>query len=264
MALSEKDKKGALLIGLVVVALVAVVTVKLAIGTPAKPDSDGCIGKVVANTVVVLDHSEKLAEQTIREISARTLAHVVSKAQVNERVTVFNVSDHSRKALVPIFSRCKPAQEGNRAIEDTRGIAKAYSQKFLEPLQAVLKTVPVDAKESPIAQALIDISLTQYLRGERNSLLVFSDMLENTPKFSMYDTMHDCADAKQSVARFRESRKGAEERPKFRHTGVWLHMIPRIQISKPTLRCREAVWAWFFGDNEGAGASVDTDYLPGA
>lgn len=249
-----------MLIALVVVALVAVVAVKLAIGTPAKPDSDGCVGKVVANTVVVLDHSEQLAEQTIREIAARTLAHVTSNVAVNERVTVFNVSDHSRKALVPIFSRCRPAQEGNRAIEDTRGIAKAYTQKFLEPLQAVLKTVPVDAKESPIAQALIDVSLTQYLRGEHNSLLVFSDMLENTPKFSMYG----CSDAAQAVARFRESRKGAEERPKFRQTAVWLHMIPRTEVSKATLKCRDGIWAWFFGDNDGAAASLVVDYLPGA
>lgn len=260
MAFSEKDKKGAMLIGLVIVALIAVVAVKLAIGTPVKPAPDGCVGKVVANTVVVLDHSEQLAEQTIREISARTLAHIANKTQVNERVTVFNISDHSKKALVPVFSRCKPAQEGNRAIEDTRGIAKAYTQKFLEPLQAVLKTVPVDSKESPIAQALIDVSLTQYLRGEHNSLLVFSDMLENTPKFSMYV----CSDAKQAVARLRESRKGAEERPKFRHTSVWLHMIPRTEVSKATLGCRDGVWAWFFGDSDGSGASINIDYLPGA
>ena len=260
MALTGKDKKGLLYIGLVVASLAAAVGVKLAIGTPAKPGPDGCVGKVTANTVIVLDHSESLTQQTLSEISTRALAHVLNKAQVNERVTVFNVSDHSKKQLVPTFSRCKPAQDGNRAYENTRGLEKAFKVTFLEPLQAVLKAEPVGAKESPVAQALIDISLTHYLRGERNALLVFSDMLENTPKFSMYG----CADGKQAVAKFRESRKGAQERPQFRHTSISLNMIPRLDVGKPTLKCRDQVWEWFFGDNEGAGARSDIDYLPGA
>ena len=91
-------------------------------------------------------------------------------------------------------------------------------------------------------------------------MLVFSDMLENTSKFSMYG----CVDAKQAVTKFRESRKGAQERPHFRRTSVSLNMIPRLEVAKPTLKCRDQVWEWFFGDNEGAGARADIDYLPGA
>jgi len=260
MAYSVKDISGFKIIASVVLALVAAVGLKLALGTPAKPGPDGCVGKVVANTVIVLDHSETLTQQTLAEISTRAMAHVLSNAQVNERITVFNVSDHSKKELLPTFSRCKPPQEGSRLYEGTRGLEKAFRTTFFEPLQAVLKTAPVDAKESPIAQALIDISLTHYLRGEQNTLLVFSDMLENTPKFSMYG----CADAKQAVARFRESRKGGQERPRFRHTNISLNMIPRLDIAKPTLKCRDQVWEWFFGDNEGVGARSNIDYLPGA
>jgi len=260
MALSEKDKKGVVLIALVVAALLAVVGVKLAIGTPPKAGPDGCIGNATLNTVIVLDHSEALTEQTRSEISARALAHVREKAQTNERVTVFTVSELSKKSLVPAFSRCKPPEEGNRTYQDTRSLTKAFNRDFLEPLQAVLKEVPANSKESPLGQALIDISLTQYLRGERNSLLVFSDMLENTPKFSLYT----CVNPKNAVASFRESRKGGQERPKFRHTSVSLNMIPRLDISKSTLTCRDQVWEWFFGDNEGAGSGSGIDYLPGA
>lgn len=260
MVLSEKDKKGIILIALVVGALLAIVGVKLAIGSPPKVGPDGCIGKVVANTVIVLDHSETLTDQTRNEIVARAMTYVREKTQANERVTVFNVSDLSKKSLVPIFNRCKPHQDGNRVYEDTRGIEKAFKRDFIEPLQRVLSTAPVNAKQSPIAQGLIDISLTQYLRGEHNSLLVFSDMLENTPKFSLYS----CGDPKKAVALFRESRKGAQERPQFRHTSVSLNMIPRMDIAKATLICRDQVWEWFFGDNEGDGARSEIDYLPGA
>lgn len=260
MALTDKDKKGVLLMAVVVGLVLAVVAIKFAIGTPPKPGSDGCIGKVVSNTVIVLDHSEKLTEQTRNEIVARAMAHARDKTKTNERVTVFNVSELSKKSLSPAFSRCKPPQDGNRAYENTRSIEKAFKRDFVDPLQAVLNIAPTDAKESPIAQALIDISLSQYMRGEKNSLLVFSDMLEHTPKFSLYS----CGDSKQAVTLFRESRKGAQERPQFRHTNITLNMIPRQDIGKATLKCRDQVWEWFFGDNEGSGARSAIDYLPGA
>lgn len=260
MALSGKDKQGVVLMVAVAAVLLAIVGAKLAIGTPPKAGPDGCFGTVIANTVIVLDQSETLTEQTRAEILARAMAHVRDKTQTNERVTVFNVSELSKKSLTPAFSRCKPTQQGNRAYENTRGIEKAFKRDFIDPLQAVLSTAPSNAKESPIAQALIDISLTQYMRGEQNALLVFSDMLEYTPKFSLYS----CGEASKAVTLFRESRKGAQERPRFRHTGVFLNMIPRTDISKATLKCRDQVWEWFFGDNEGAGARSDIDYLPGA
>lgn len=260
MRLSDKDKKGLVLMAVAGLAIAALFAFKLAVGDKPKAGADGCVGSVSLETVIVLDHSETLTEQTRNEIVARAMNHVKDRVQVNERVTVFYVSDLSKKSLVPAFSRCKPPQDGNRAYENTKGIAKAYQRDFIAPLEATLKTAPSNAKQSPIAQALIDISLSQYLRGQTNSLLVFSDMLENTPKFSLYT----CSDPQRAVALFRESRKGAQERPKFRHTGVVLNMVPRGDVSKSTLKCRDQVWEWFFGDNEGQGARSEVDYLPGA
>jgi hypothetical protein len=260
MALSDKDRKGVALIAAVVLALAAIVATKLAVGTAPKPGPDGCVGAVVANTVVVLDHTETQTEQTRTEVVARVLAHVRDKTQVNERVSVFTVSELSKKSLTPAFSRCKPAEEGNRAVQNVSALKKAYDRDFLHPLRSVLSIPPRSGKESPIAQALIDLSLTQYLRGERNSLLVFSDFLEHTPKFTLYT----CADSQRAVAALRDSRRGAQERPKFSNVFVQLNVIPRQDISRATLKCRDQVWAWFFGDNEGAGARFEPDYLPGA
>jgi hypothetical protein len=260
MALSDKDKKGVALMAGVAVVLLAIVGVKLAIGNGPKPDSDGCVGGVTSNTVIVLDHSQQVSVQTREEIVARAMSFIKSKVQRNERVTMFTVSELSKKSLTPVFSRCKPPEDGNRAYEDVRAIEKRFKRDFIDPAQAALAKPPQDSSESPLAQALIDISLSQYLRGDRNSLIVFSDMLENTKKFSLYK----CSVAPESVARFRESRKGALERPKFRNTSVSLNMIPRTDVAKSTLKCRDQVWEWFFGDNEGSRASFEVDYLPGA
>jgi len=241
--------------------MVAFFIAKLARGNVDKPGPDGCVGEPVASTVIVLDQSEVVSEQTTNEIVARALAYIQNRVSTNERVSVFKISDISRTALHPSFSRCKPRQDGNRLVEGTKGMKKGFERDFLQPLQAALSTPPTNGKESPIAQALIDVSLSHYLRGERSSLLVFSDLMEHTPsKFSLYP----CTDSSSVIAHFRDSRKGAQERPKFTNTSVYLHVIPRMDLPRPSLQCRDKLWLWFFGDNEGSGAKAEFDYLPGA
>jgi hypothetical protein len=260
MALSQKDKKGVVLIAVAGAVMIGLFGAHVAVGNKPKPALDGCTGTPTANTVIVLDHSETISEQTRHEITARALAHVELKSAPNERVTVFDIGQASKKALTPVFSRCKPAQDGSRLTENVAAIKKTYQRDFIGPLKAVLDVPPANDKESPIAQSVIDISLSQYLRGEHNSLLVFSDLLEHTPKFSVYT----CSDPERVISAFRESRKGAQERPVFKNTTVTLNVIPRTDVPKGALRCRDKLWPWFFGDSEGKGAGADIDNLPGA
>jgi hypothetical protein len=261
MALTTKDKHGVMMISGVVAVLLAFVVFKVANPPPPPAGADGCVGPVVRNTVVILDHSEMLSEQTQSEIVARSLAAVADKAEVNERITVFRVSELSKKKMEPIFSQCKPPSDGNRLTEGVKVIAKNYQKHFLEPLKEALQVAPDDGKESPIAQAIIDVSLSQYLRGKANTLLVFSDLLEHNDKsFSLYS----CNPHHSVVDEFRRFRRGTQERPAFRNTAIQVNVIPRKGLSEATLKCRDQLWPWFFGDDEGANASLTTDYLPGA
>lgn len=259
MALTRKDKQGAWMITAALASLVALVAFAMSVGGQPKPDAEGCVGTPTVSTVIVLDQSEGMPEQTRAEIVARALAHVGKRAAVNERVTVFSVTALSKQSLMPAFNRCKPPREGSRATQDVDALAKRYQETFIEPLSAALALRPGHGKESPLAQAMIDVSLSRYLRGERNTLLVFSDLLEHTPKFSLYG----CTDSDRAIAAFRASRQGTQERPVFRNTEVALHVIPRQGTPKLTLRCRDQLWNWFFGDNAGPVAGVALSYLPG-
>jgi hypothetical protein len=260
MTLTEKDKHGYILLAAALGIIVSPFIAQIYLSGKPKPGPDGCGTPVVADTVIMLDRREPLAIQTRHEITSRILAHVQDKVQVNERVTVFYVGDDSNRALEPAFSRCKLPQKANRIYEDTQGVERAYRRDFIEPLEKSLGAAQGNSKDASIAQALIDVSLSRYLRATNNTLLVYSDMLENTRKFSL----HRCVDPQGSIAAFRTSRSGSQERPRFLNARIVLNIIPRADIPRPTLKCRDLVWTWFFGDNSGRDGLLELDYLPGA
>lgn len=256
--LSKKDKQG---LGLVAGAMLVVASVgvyKFTTGSKPKPAENYCLEPVSANTVIIVDESEETTEQTRAEIAARVAKYIKTSAKDNERITVFTLAAESARELRPKLSICKPRSNGNRFVENTKKI-DANMRKMEQQVLEALRQTHSDSPESPLAQALIDISLSEYLRGTENNLLVFSDLLENTSKFSLYN----CPADSNVIQDFRQSRVGAMERPKFINTRVLLNVIPRFEIQPGALKCRDRLWMWFFGDNEGAHASLDLDYLPG-
>ena len=256
---TAKDWKGIWLISGIIVVLAFFFAVKVSVGSRPTPGTDNCVGTSVASTVILFDRSEEISAQTLDEIEARALAHIRDHVQLNERVTLFNVTDLSKRSLKPIVSLCRPPDSGSRLTENPRLIQKQYEERFIAPIKLALNTLPGSTPESPIAQAVTDVSLSVYLKAQSNSLLIFSDMLENSSAFSLYR----CASAADVIARYRESRRGAKERPAFHSTKVYLNLIPRLRQTAETLKCRDTLWTWFFGDNDGPGAGLEMNYLPG-
>lgn len=243
-----------------VAAVLAVLLIsRIIIGDGPDVDARNCVGTPDMNTVVVIDHSEKVSTQTMNEIRARAQAFIRDSAVQNELVSIFTVSDLSKDSLVPRISLCRPARLGNRIFQNVKTIEKQFLEKFQAPLDSALRDAPGNTQESPIAQALIDISVSQYLKGSKNTLLIFSDMLENTKAFKLYG----CEQPENVISQFSEFRKGAVERPSFKNTRVVLNLIPRLGLAASTLKCRDTLWVWFFGDSEGRGAGLEINYLPG-
>lgn len=257
--MSDKDRQGWFVLSGVGSVLIVAFLFKVSHESRPKPGPDNCIGPVTRSTVVVLDHSEETSDQTQLEVTARVLQHILNKVEVNERVTVFHITEVSKRNLAPAFSACRPPSSGNRLIERVQTIEEHFDRQFVEPLTKSLQVRPTESAESPIAHAIIDISLSEYLRSDNNTLLIFSDLLENTQRFSLYG----CTDDKGVVQRFRESRRGALERPSFKNTQIVLNIIPRFNIGRMSLACRDYFWNWFFGDSEGKGAGVMIQHLPG-
>jgi hypothetical protein len=257
--LSKKDKMGFWIIGGVVLVLASVMAFQLSINNKPKPGSDNCVGEITSNTVFLLDYSEEISDQTLDEIVSRTMSHVRKNVKENEKVSVFTISNLSKNSLKPVVSLCRPRADGDRLVENVQSIQRNFKLAFEAPLREALSRRPSESDESPIAQAITDISLSQYLHGSSNSLLIYSDMLENTKKFSIYK----CHNPSETIERYRESRKGAMERPNFLNVNVKINLIPRLGQTGDALKCRDKLWNWFFGKNKGENAMLSIEYLPG-
>jgi hypothetical protein len=258
-AFSKKDQQGFLLIA-VVVALVGVAfAFSYQQSNKPKLDDRSCGANIARSTAIVIDRSDDTPSQTLDEIIARTKRFVTERAIQGELVSLFEISSDSRTALKPVFSACVPQRDGSDIYENRRKIQRLFSEDFAKPLEAALAAKPTRSKSSPISEAVIDLSASQYLGAPANRLIVFSDLLQNSDNASLYR----CSSAKSAISDFRSHRAGAIERPSFRNTTVELHVIPREGIGRETVTCRDGFWAWFFGDNEGPEASLTTRMLPG-
>ena len=223
-----------------------------------------CNPDVKSRTVILIDHSEAVPAQTLDAIVERAWALVESETREGELVSVFNLSKMTRKDFKPSFSACKPRKDGSRNTEDVRRIKREFEEKFKKPLRAELAAPIGNSDESPIAQALIDLSLDdlRFRSSDVTRLAVFSDFFEHSPGFSMYK----CNNPVKLIEQFKASRLGAEQRPSFQNADIRMNVIPRHNLAKHALQCRDEskFWQWFFGDNKCKRETCLTrDFLPG-
>lgn len=210
-----------------------------------------CDPSIQAKTVIVLDHSEAVPAQTAEAIVERTWEFIEKNVREGELVSVFTLSQLSKKNLKATFSACKPRKTGNRSIESEKKVAKEFQEKFQKPLRNELAKPIASSDESPIAQALIDLSLDDkhFRSTDVTRLLIYSDMLENTPNFSFYKQLAS-KDCKSFIQRFRDTRAGSVALPIFHNADVYINYIPRHNLSAQVFECRTLFWNWFFSNNQ--------------
>ena len=217
-----------------------------------QPGPDLCVGEPTKSTVVVLDRTEGIAEHTQDEIVHR----VTTGLRTGERVSVFIIDDLSSKSLIPQFNKCKPDVKVNQVISAVGAEKKKAEIQFDDPLLTILRAPVTSASQSPIAEALVDLSRSQYLAASSGTrLMIVSDLIQYTSQGSIYS----CQDGKQFVESFAQK----HGRPTWRNVDVQLHEIPRKELTKANRQCRNYFWNWFFGDNKGSEAGMTLMQLPG-
>ncbi|OYU37300.1 hypothetical protein [Novosphingobium sp. PASSN1] len=257
--LSKKDRQGIILIAGVILVALGMVAFNAYLSGRPRPDERNCVAPVTAKTVFVIDQSDAIPEQTASEMRSRAMKTVAEVVQANELVSVFVITEQSRTKLLPVFSACKPQQDGSELTENVKAIQRRFTENFQKPFEAALAVAAKKSEASPLGEAIIDLSLSDSLRAGKSRLVLYSDMMQHSENSSLYG----CSDGNAAIQSFRLHRAGAVERPTFKNTDVQLNFIPREGVGEAVAACRTRFWAWFFGDNDGANAALTTDYLPG-
>jgi hypothetical protein len=139
-------------------------------------------------------------------------------AREGELLSVFVLGEDIRATADPIFERCNPGDGSSRSnLTDNPELWKRkHDQEFVKPLVALEDQMraPKAASVSPIFEMLQVVALRFAkfdVRGRR-SLIIVSDMLHNTPAYSLYRQSQDFAALRTTpeFARLRSKLEGAD------------------------------------------------------
>lgn len=145
-----------------------------------------------SQALVLVDASDSIADLTRMEITKRLVDEAAS-VPTGGRLTIRTLRADASGAG-QIFDLCNPGDgaELNEITGNPERARARWREGFEEPLSAALKEATRDAQadRSPIMAAIQQFAVDRLVsRAERSiptTLIVISDMLENTPDFSMY------------------------------------------------------------------------------
>jgi hypothetical protein len=242
-ALEESSGRGylwAALAGLMVLGVVAA-AVFWTLSRPAGLDKRLCPASGPAGQIVLLvDKTDSLSftqKQAFEGLLDRLIAQRVPSGYL---LSVFVLGEDYKSSPKPVFNECNPG-DGANASEYTANKAhlkQRFERNFRQPMLALADQLQASqsAKYSPILEMLEMTSMNGFrkedVKGPRR-LIIVSDMLHNTPEFSMYRETPE-------FLRFHASDYGRKIITSFEGVDVELDYL----INTPRLQTRRNLKFW--------------------
>ena len=213
-----------------------------------RDESTQCLEKVELKHIFIIDKSSPMSVQTQAEILFRIKSQI-STIKREEFVSIYQITSKSLDYLEPIFKGCK--------------INNTFDKNLLIKAESSIYSNFYNTLVSPLAEAILDLNLSHLqVNAKRTNMYIYSDLLQNSKNLSLSSTLQ----AYDSIAQFKSSRLGSVQRPTFINTYIYLHIIPRSQLSEKLVKNRDGFWIWFFGDMRGNKQSygLERHDLPGS
>lgn len=143
--------------------------------------------------VLLVDKTDPLTF-TQKEAFTITLRELVERRiPQGYLLSVFVLGEDFKESAKPLVELCNPGtgEDKSELTDNLRRLKKQYQTGFLEPLlkQSESLVASQPAKYSPIFEMMQLVAINGFrahdVKGERR-LVVMSDMLQNTPQYSMY------------------------------------------------------------------------------
>ncbi|NMG56603.1 hypothetical protein [Aromatoleum aromaticum] len=199
--------------------------------------------------VLLVDKTDPL-NFTQQKAFAVTLRDLVErKIPEGYLLSVFVLGENFKETAEPLVELCNPGA-GEGKSEYTANLVKLrrqYEERFVGPLltQAEALIATESANASPIIEMLQLVSINAFRKHDVSGvrrLIVMSDMLHNTPQFSMYKEIPD-------FSSFTTTDYGRKAQLELRQVDVELHYL----MNRPQLQTRRNLKFWEdYFDNAGA------------
>lgn len=190
--------------------------------------------------VILIDKTDPLNFTQKQAFSVILKEVVERKVPEGFLLSVFALGEDFKETAAPLAELCNPGDGSNKSEFNAspRKDRIRYQEKFAEPMlkltESLVATQP--AKWSPIFEMLQLVGINGYrkhsVKGERR-LIIMSDMLQNTPQFTMYKGAVD-------YSSFAGSDYGKKAQPELSDVSVELHYL----MNSPQLQTKRNLKFW--------------------
>jgi hypothetical protein len=190
--------------------------------------------------VLVVDTTDPLNFTQAQAFTTLVEELIDSQIAPGELLSVFVLGEDHTQTAAPVFEKCNPGKgEGKSGLTDNISrLQKQFKESFQGPLLALVPKLQatVSAKSSPIFEMIQIASINGFRKHPiegRRRLVIVSDMLHNTPQFSMYGGHDD-------YQKFRSSVYGQKMQSDLKGAETELHYI----MNTPQLQTRRHLKFW--------------------
>ena len=194
----------------------------------------------VPHTVILVDRTDPFTDLHTMLLES-AVEYGSAALRRGERLSIFLIEARAPVRPAPILSLCKPndGSDANWLYENATLLRSAFEKQFARPLTALVDQLHEPAQEpaSPILETIRAVSLLPSFREAqaRRKLIVVSDLLENTARYSHYTTTPD-------YQNFRRSPYGASVLPSLHGVEVELVYLPNQRAQKRQGRAHLTFW----------------------
>jgi hypothetical protein len=205
----------------------------------------------LGHIVLLVDKTDPLNFTQRQAFSVAMKELVETKVPVGHLLSIFVLGEKFEQSAVPLIELCNPGSDvGKSELSDNlKRLRRQYEERFVRPLEDATKALVAEepAKASPIFEMLQLAGINGFrkhaVKGHKRLVLV-SDMLHNTPQFSMYT-------GPVEFELFETTDYAKRTQAELRDVSVELHYLmttPRLQT-----RRNQVFWERYF---ERAGARL--------
>ena len=195
MKLSDKDKKGVLLIAVSVILLIGVSALVVRLEYNSEYDEATLCPLHVEydGTILIIDKSDRWKSSDARKI-LDLVKKTTSSLKRYERlqIKVLHSRGESKTAVVEtFFDMCNPGSDANPLYQNPRKVLKRYEETFKAPLDDVMAilTQPGSASSTPLLNAMSEAVMESESKYKR--LILVSDLFEYSDEYNFYKETPD-------------------------------------------------------------------------